>query len=116
MTRVLLLTTVTVVLFLALSGVALAATPQQIYDDYEDNGVLDGTYTDAELIAYLNSAYVHQYGNPTVLTELDSLVNSILSARDRYPFTGFEIALFVVAALALAGAGLGLRRLARRRA
>lgn len=101
---------------MTLSGVALAATPQQIYNDYDDNGVLDGTYTDAELIAYLNSAYVHQYGNPTVLTELDSIVRSILSARDRFPFTGFEIALFVIAAFALVGAGLGLRRLARPRA
>ena len=116
MKKALLLIVVAVVLFLTLSGVALAATPQQIYDDYEDNGVLDGTYTDAELIAYLNSAYVHQYGNPTVLTELDTLVRSILSARDRFPFTGFEIALFVIAAFALVGAGLGLRRLARPRA
>jgi hypothetical protein len=114
--KALLLVVVTAVLLLTLSGVALAATPQQIYDDYEDNGVLDGTYTDAELIAYLNSAYVHQYGDPTILTELDSLVRSILSARDRFPFTGVEITLFVIAALALAGAGLGLRRLARRRA
>ena len=107
---------VTVILFFMLSGVALAATPQDIYNDYEDNGVLDGTYTDAELIAYLNSAYVHQYGDPTVLTELDTLVRSILSARDRFPFTGFEIALFVIAALALLCTGFGLRRLARRRA
>jgi hypothetical protein len=113
--RVLILTAVTAVLFLALSGVAYAATPQQIYNDYEDNGRLDGTYTDAELIAYLNSAYVHQYGDPTTLTELDSLVRSILSARDRFPFTGFEIALFVIGALALAGTGLGLRRWARGR-
>jgi hypothetical protein len=112
--KALVLIVVTVVLFLTLTGVALAATPQDIYDDYEDNGRLDGTYTDAELIAYLNSAYVHQYGEPTVLTELDSLIRSILSARDRFPFTGFEIALFVIVALALVGAGLGLRRLARR--
>jgi hypothetical protein len=112
--KALVLIVVTMVLFFALSGVALAATPQDIYDDYDDNGRLDGTYTDAELIAYLNSAYVHQYGEPTVLTELDSIVRSILSARDRFPFTGFQIALFVIVALALVGAGVGLRRLARR--
>lgn len=113
MKKALLLIVLTAVLVLTLSGVALAATPQQIYDDYADNGVLDGTYTDAELIAYLNSAYVHQYGDPTILTELDSLVRTILSARDRFPFTGFEIALVVIGALALVGTGLGLRRLGR---
>ena len=30
-------------------AVAYAATPQDIYNDYADNGKLDGHYTDAEL-------------------------------------------------------------------
>ena len=116
MKRILLVVAVAAVFFLALGGVALAASPQTIYNDYEDNGRLDGTYTDAELNAYLNSALVHQYGEPTILTELDTLVKRILSARDRFPFTGAEIALMVVGVLVLAGVGLGLRRLARNRA
>jgi hypothetical protein len=113
--RVLLILALAAVALLALSGVALAATPQQIYDDYVDNGKLDGTYTDAELRAYLRSAYVHQYGDLTKTTELDTLVKRILAARDRFPFTGVEIALFAVGVAVLAGAGIGLRRLARRK-
>lgn len=116
MRRVLLVVTLTAVIFVALSGVALAATPQQIYNDYVDNGKLDGTYTDAELRAYLNSAYVHQYGDVTKTIELDTLVKRILASRDRFPFTGFEIALMAVGVLVLAGAGVGLRQLARKRA
>lgn len=116
MKRVLMILALAAVLFVALSGVALAATPQQIYNDYIDNGRLDGTYSDAELKAYLNSAYVHQYGDLTKTIELDTLVKRILAARDRFPFTGMEIALMAVGVLVLAGAGVGLRRLARKKA
>ncbi len=116
MKKVLLFVALAAVFVLALSGVALAATSQQIYNDYEDNGKLDGTYTDSELNAYLNSATVHQYGDQATLTALDTLVKRILSSRDRFPFTGFEIALMVVGVLVIAGAGVGLRLLSRRRA
>jgi hypothetical protein len=113
--RVLLTIALAAVLFVALSGVALAATPQQIYNDYVDNGRLDGTYSDAELRAYLNSAYVHQYGDLTKTTELDLLIKRILAARDRFPFTGLEIALLALGVVVLAGAGVGLRRLAHKK-
>ena len=42
------------------SGV-LAATPQQIYKDYADNGRLDGKYAPADLDNALKSAAVQQY-------------------------------------------------------
>lgn len=40
---------------------ALAATPQEIYRDYADNGRLDGKYAPADLDNALKSAAVQQY-------------------------------------------------------
>ena len=51
------------VISLVMTSVALAYTPQDIYDDFADNGKLDKHYTDAELRAYLNDATLHQYGD-----------------------------------------------------
>jgi hypothetical protein len=95
--------------------VAWAATPWEIYQDYAADGDLDGTYSNAELEAYLSSAYVDQYGEVGTITKLDALVRSLISARGRFPFTGMEIALMVVGVLVLAGAGVGLRRVARKK-
>ena len=112
-----LLLVLTVLLLSAIFGTwAFAATPQDIYEDYADNGKLDGTYTDAELRAYLNDATLHQYPPDAIkVQELDSLVRGMLDGRDRFPFTGFEITLLAVGVVVLLGAGLGLRRLARSR-
>ena len=114
MKKVLLLFGAVVLLVFALSGVALAATSQDIYDDYADNGKLDGTYTDTELRAYLADATLHQYGDPTVVAGLDQLVNEMLG-RDDFPFTGFQLGLMAAAAVALIGGGFTLRRATRRR-
>lgn len=113
MKKIVLLLSLVAVLMVVLGGFAFAATPQDIYDDYADNGVLDGTYTDAELQAYLDDATLHQYGDPTVVSELDALVRGLLSARDRFPFTGFEAGLVALGVVALLGVGLGLRHVAR---
>jgi hypothetical protein len=48
---------------IAASG-ALAATPQEIYRDYADNGRLDGQYSPAELRLALKNAAIQQYGSP----------------------------------------------------
>jgi hypothetical protein len=48
---------------MAASG-ALAATPQEIYRDYADNGRLDGKYSPADLSRALKNAAVQQYGSP----------------------------------------------------
>ena len=99
---------------LVVTSVALAATPQDIYDDYRDNGKLDNTYTDAELRAYLNDANVHQYGDSSVLGRLDNLANDLLS-RDVFPFTGFQLMIAGIIAVVLIGGGISLRRLSRPR-
>jgi hypothetical protein len=109
---------VTAVLFLvlALSGVALAATAQEIYDDYMTDGKLDGNYTDAELQTYVGDATLRQYGDPTIVTSLDTVVSSMLTEeRSNFPFTGAQLALMGTVVLALVGGGVGLRRLARSR-
>lgn len=100
------------VVVLALGGVALAATPQDIYNDFADNGKLDGSYSKAELEAYLADATVHQYGDPYNLGVLDTLVKQMLAAKTTtaFPFTGLEIALIAFGAVALLGGGLVLRR------
>ncbi|MBU2603175.1 MAG: hypothetical protein KKA32_13575 [Actinobacteria bacterium] len=100
------------VVVLALGGVALAATPQDIYNDFADNGKLDGSYSKAELEAYLADATVHQYGDPYNLGVLDTLVKQMLasSTTTTFPFTGLEIALIAFGAVALLGGGLVLRR------
>ena len=115
MKKVFLLAGVAVLLFFALTGVVLAATPQDIYNDYAQNGHLTGTYTDQELQAYLNDAATHQYGNPTVVAGLDQLVKSTLN-RSEFPFTGAQLALIAVIAVVLIAGGFALRRLTRRRA
>jgi hypothetical protein len=108
-------------LFLAWTGVAAAATPQDIYDDYMADGRIDGTYTPAELQAFLGDASMHQYGDPTIVSTLDSMVSSLLtppsSSDDRhwFPFTGAQLGLMAVGVLALVGGGVGLRRLTKTR-
>jgi hypothetical protein len=49
---------------IAASG-AFAATPQEIYRDYADNGRLDGQYSPADLERVLKNAAVQQYGQPS---------------------------------------------------
>lgn len=99
---------------MAFSGVALAATSQDIYNDYADNGKLDGTYSNAELKAYLNDATLGQYADEATKGELDTLVTSMLNKdRGEFPFTGLELGLLLLGAVVLVGAGFALRRATR---
>jgi hypothetical protein len=119
------------VLISALAGVAFAAaSPQAIYDDYAANGTFKGVYTVDELQAYLNDATLHQYGNPTVVSNLDNLASQVAAAmragktfeqalkqvmdgHAKFPWTGAEIALLVLGGAVLVGSGFLLRRRAR---
>ena len=116
MRKAVLLVVAVVFLVLALSGVALAASPQEIYDDYAADGKLDGKYTDEELEAYLDDALIDKYGDPAIVAELDTLVTSMLGDdHEEFPFTGSQLFLIALVALAFIGGGVGLRRLARSR-
>jgi hypothetical protein len=97
---------------LLITTVALAFTPQDIYNDYSHNGKLTQHYSDAELRAYLNDATLHQYGKPTIIGRLDDLVNDLLT-RSEFPFTGFQLLIAGIVAVALVGGGITLRRLSR---
>ncbi len=102
-------------MFIFFSGVALAATPMQIYEDYADNLKLDGVYTDAELTAYLNDATMAQYPpNAATKGDLDTLIKTLLtSSRSEFPFTGMELALLLLGGVVLVGSGFALRRATR---
>ncbi len=112
--KVALLLLAVVVIALLLAPVALAAgyTSQDIYNDFiNHNGKLTGTYTPAELKAFLNDATFHQY-HPTNIGPLDDLVNQLLN-RSTFPFTGFQMLIAGIVAVALVGGGLALRRVSR---
>jgi hypothetical protein len=97
-----------IVLTLVLSATALAATPQDIYNDYAAHGKLDKTYTSQEITAYLNDAQIHQYGDRNIIDPLDKLLS-----RDTYPFTGADIAYMAAGAIVLIGGGIALRHWAK---
>ncbi len=112
---------------------ALAASPQQIYRDYADNGKLDGTYTRSDLVRALNNAVVQGYGSnkqkglkPAVEKQVnETQVNKTSGASGTspaavkvsggLPFTGLDLSLIVVGALGLVLLGGALRRVARQR-
>ncbi len=58
---------VTLLILLMGAGTAWAASPQDIYNDYARDGVLDGPYTQSDLQTYLDDATVHQYGDAGTL-------------------------------------------------
>ncbi len=112
--RIMLLLGSALVLTVVVSSVAFAATPQDIYNDFVDNGKLDNTYSDADLRAYLNDATISQYADRATKDRLDTLVRQLVT-RDTFPFTGFQLALAVLVAVALVGGGFVLRRTSRKR-
>ena len=117
MKRVVILALAVVFVVLALSSVAQAATPQDIYKDYAADHKLDGTYTTAELQAVLGDAWLAQYGDPTILNALDGIVNDMLAeGHGQFPFTGAPLALVALITIGLVGAGVGIRRIGRSRA
>ena len=115
---------VTVLVVLALFAVpaAMAATPTQVYRDYEDNGRLDGRYTIADLQAALLNPAIQGYGGPTIVPGMKREIKRKLGVqrglnttkeRPGLPFTGFDLALLTVGGAFLLTVGFGLRRVAR---
>jgi hypothetical protein len=108
---------------------ALAASPQQIYRDYQDNGRLDGTYSRADLVRALNNAVVQGYGSnnqkglkPAVEKQVNKPSGasgtspaSVKVSGGGLPFTGLDLSLIGVGALGLVLLGGALRRVARQR-
>jgi opacity protein-like surface antigen len=121
------------------ASVAAAATPQQIYRDYADNGRLDGHYSSADLKRAYRDAVVQGYGGPsgenlkpTIKKKLgdkngqqsgqqsgqksgeQGVSTPPVKSSGGLPFTGLDLALITIGGLLLLGFGAGLRRFARR--
>lgn len=116
---------------------ALAATPQDVYNDLADNGRLDGNYTAQELKAALNNPTVQGYGKPSVIPGLKPAIKKQLNKpaagvagaqqppagplgaqaeSGNLPFTGLDVGLIFLGGLVLLALGMTLRRLGRDRA
>ena len=121
MRKAILLLVTTLVLVLALGAVAWAASPKDIYDNYVGLGQgkqLTVYFSTADLRAYLGDAATIEYSNPTKLADLNLLVQQTLSQRSQgghstFPFTGADLLVVVLGALALVGGGYVLRRATR---
>ncbi len=118
--------TVLVALALLVATAATAATPTQIYRDYQDNGRLDGRYSVADLQAALQSPAVQGYGGPTIVPGMRREVRRKLgeqhgvnttkkAAQGGLPFTGFDLALLTAGGALLLTVGFGLRRVAKQK-
>jgi hypothetical protein len=106
---------------------ALAATPEQIYRDYADDSRLDGSYTETDLQAALQSPVVQGYGDQAVVTGFRPTIQSEIAAQqqpaqqpleavseaERLPFTGLDLALLTAGGLFLLAFGVSVRRLAK---
>lgn len=108
--------------------VATAATPQQIYRDYADNGHLDGKYSSTDLQRAYKDAVVQGYSGPqgesmkpTIKKNTggqqggeQSSTTPPVKSSGGLPFTGLDLALIAFGGLLLLAFGAGLRRFARR--
>jgi len=108
---------------------AMAASPQQIYKDYADNGRLDHQYSQADLQRALKNAVFQGYnlgGNlhATIKKQSSHPSSGVLGSQlpgahragGTLPFTGVDLALMTAGGLVLLGLGAGMRRLGRSKA
>jgi hypothetical protein len=107
---------------------ALAATPQQIYKDYADNGRLDGHYSNGDLQRALHDAVIQGYKPatsvaPAIKKKISSPSSGVAGAKlpaakkqGALPFTGLDLALMTVGGFSLLLLGAALRRFAGNKA
>ena len=107
---------------------ALAASPQQIYKDYADNGRLDGHYTKSDLQRALHDAVIQGYKPASSVAavihkKLNSPKSGVAGAslpaakkQGALPFTGLDLALMTIGGFSLLLLGGALRRFARNKA
>src|SRR5574339_719510 len=76
---------------------AMAATPQQIFRDYSDNGRLDHAYSNADLKAALKYAAVQGYPHVGVQGAVQQALGAqAVKTSGGLPFTGLDLALMAV--------------------
>jgi len=114
--------------------VSLAATPQQIYRDFADNGRLDGHYSRADLQRAQSNLVIQGY-RPTTKKGLKHAIKKNQNNYNKQgqvkganktvgvpavkksgglPFTGVDLALISFGGVSLLAFGASLRRFARR--
>jgi hypothetical protein len=117
---------------LVCAPVAMAASPNDIYRDLADNGELNGTYSKAEMQAFLKDAPVQGYGSAVVAPSTPSLPSGGVAgeatepspaqapaplestvAVEALPFTGAELGVLALVAVSLLVGGFLLRASAR---
>jgi hypothetical protein len=99
---------------LVLAGSALAATPQQIYRDYADNGRLDHQYSQADLRRAQSDAALQGYPHVGVQGAVQQALGAQgVKANGGLPFTGLDLALLAAGGGLLLVAGTGLRKLGK---
>lgn len=114
---------------LVLAPSAVTATPDDIARDLAD-GRLDGTYTRAELSAFVKNATVQAYPQPGVAGAEKVVTRPQPASRGRagaervlqparpggaLPFTGIDLVLMTAGGAGLLALGAAMRRVARNR-
>ena len=111
--------------------VGSAATPQQIYRDYADNGHLDGHYSASDLQRALKDAVLQGYTpagggglKPAIKQKAGhgqntgakggqtTVSTSPVKSSSGLPFTGLDLVLISIGGILLLAFGAGLRRFA----
>jgi opacity protein-like surface antigen len=99
---------------LAFAGAAQAATPQQIYRDYADNGRLDHQYSQADLQRAKRDAALQGYPSVGVQGAVEQALGAQgVKASGGLPFTGLDLALLAAGGGLLLVVGTGLRKLGK---
>jgi len=92
-------------------GSAAAATPQQIYRDYADNGRLDHKYSQADLQRAQRDAAQQGYPSVGVQGAVEQALGAQgVKASGGLPFTGLDLALLAAGGALLLVVGTGLRK------
>jgi hypothetical protein len=95
---------------------AVAASPQQIYRDYADNGKLDRSYSKADLKTALKYSAAQGYPRVGVQGAVQQALGAqAVKTTGGLPFTGLDLALMAVGGVLLVGAGTTLRKLGHSR-
>src|SRR3954468_3737947 len=95
---------------------AFAASPQQVYRDYADNGRLDHQYSKGDLQRALKYAALQGYSKVGVQGAVQQALGAqAVKTNGVLPFTGLDLTLLAAGGAVLLATGAGLRKLGRAR-
>jgi hypothetical protein len=101
---------------LAAAPAAFAASPQQVYRDYADNGRLDHQYSKGDLQRALKYAALQGYSKVGVQGAVQQALGAqAVKTNGGLPFTGLDLTLLAAGGAVLLAAGAALRKLGRAR-